>query len=374
MKNKAIVLAISGLIGTGYVIAAVYDSMNFNPSARALQPVPTGHIVGKDNSPDPEDKEFGTHMAGEDCGLCHTPGGKADPNNENKYVFTMAGTLYEDKAARKPLAGGEVILTDYSGKVISMTSNEAGNFWTYEPITSYPLAVAGHGTIHKLYTEDDAGNIIKLADPTDSRSWLYKVWVKKGDQVIQSPDFKPVGGSSDPGSRMGCAMHHAPSGSRGALWLSEKGTLASYPKKDLSFKKHVLPILMSKCASCHRPGATTTRAVMKSDVKPAFDLANLYDPDDGDAESTMYDFSGMHDLTAYEDQSITVGTGPTAVIWAKHGTGYYSKKDTNNPGMNALLIKTVKGGQEHAGGTFWTPDHPDYKAIRQWIAEGGLNN
>lgn len=372
MKNKAIVLAISGLIGTGSAIAALHD-VTFNPSARALQAVPTGHVVGKDNSPDPEDKEFGTHMAGEDCGLCHTPGGKADPNNENKYVFTMAGTLYEDKAARKPLAGGEVILTDYSGKVISMTSNEAGNFWTYEPIASYPLAVAGHGNVVKLYTETTVDNgdgttttTVTPAPETDSRSWLYKVWVKKGDQVIQSPDFKPVGGGSGTTPRMGCGMHHAPSGSRGALWLSEKGTLAAYPETGLSFKKHILPILMSKCASCHRPGATTTRAVMKSDIEPPFDLANPYNLEDTDTESTMYDFSGMHDLTAYEDQ----GTAP----WAKHGTGYYSKKDTDNPGMNALLIKTVKGGQDHAGGTFWAPDHPDYKAIRQWIAEGGLNN
>lgn len=371
MKSKVLVLAIPGLIYAGYAIAAiVYDKTNFNASARAFQPIPD-HIVGKDNSKEPN--EFGTHMAGEDCGLCHTPGGKADPDNKSKYVFTMAGTVYEDKAARKPLAGAEIVLTDYEGNVISMTSNEAGNFWTYAKIASYPLAVAGHGTIVKLYTENTVDNgdgttttTVTPASTTDSRSWIYKAWVKKGDQIIQSPDFKPVGGSSDPGSRMGCAMHHAPSGSRGALWLSERGTLASYPETGLSFKKHVLPILMSKCASCHRPGVTTTRAVMKSDIEPAFDVTNPYDPADMDTESTMYDFSGMHDLTAYGDS----GTAP----WAKHGTGYYSVKDTSNPDNNALLFKTRKGGQEHAGGTFWTQDHPDYKAIRQWIAEGGLNN
>ena len=28
----------------------------------------------------------------------------------------------------------------------------------------------------------------------------------------------------------------------------------------------------------------------------------------------------------------------------------------------------------HPGGTFWTSDDADYKAIRQWIAEGAQNN
>ena len=107
--------------------------------------------LGKDNSPG-----IGAHMAGEDCGICHRPNGKA-----SNHIFTMAGTLYEDKAGRRPLAGGEVILQDKDGNVISMTSNEIGNFWTYAPLASYPYAVAGHGTITKLYTENPDGTITR---------------------------------------------------------------------------------------------------------------------------------------------------------------------------------------------------------------------
>ena len=92
-------------------------------------------------------------------------------------------------------------------------------------------------------------------------------------------------------------MHHSPFGSRGALWGSRNGTVSSFPQAGLSFKKHILPILMSRCASCHLPGATTTRLVMKSDIDFQYP----------DPQSTQIDFSKAHDLTAYNDQAVTVG-------------------------------------------------------------------
>lgn len=355
MINKIFISLIVCMVIIGYAIhtkAIDYVFENFNPRDRQLQPMPAGNTPGKDNSNKAD--EYGTHMAGEDCGICHTPDGKA-PN----HVFTMAGTIYEDKAATKPLPGAEIVLQDKDGNVISMTSNEVGNFWTYAPVAAHPYSVAGHGTVTKLYTENSDGTITP-ADSNDSRTWLYKTWVKKDDQVIYMVTIAPVGGGSGATPRMSCSMHHSPLGSRGALWLSKKGTLSSYPATGLSFKKHILPILMSRCASCHRPGETKTRIVMKSDIDYQYP----------DISSTQVDFSYRCDMTSFDDQTVTV----SGTAWAKYGAVHYAKGYEANPDISPLLLKTRVGGQNHGGGQFWTSGDPDYKAIRQWIAEGALNN
>ena len=153
--------------------AGSYDSTNFTSAGRAFQPVPTGHIPGKDNG-----VGIGTHGVGEDCGICHRETNSTTPGKASKYLFTMAGTLYEDKGSTRPLKGGEVILQDINGKVISMTSNEVGNFWTYEPIGSNPQGVNGYSSTPPgyipLYTTDAP------APATDTRAWQYKTWVKNG--------------------------------------------------------------------------------------------------------------------------------------------------------------------------------------------------
>ena len=166
------VMVFSSLVTFDKSWAANYDSINFSADGRKWQPAPTGHTPGKDNG-----NGIGTHNTGEDCGICHTPNGKA-PNS----VFTMSGTLYVDRAGRKPLKGGEVILQDINGKVISMTSNEVGNFWTYEPIGGNPLTEVGHGAGYKMYSTDAQGNVVTYADTTYPQTWQYKTWVKNGDQ------------------------------------------------------------------------------------------------------------------------------------------------------------------------------------------------
>jgi len=173
--------------------AAEYDSSNFSSDGCKLQPAPSGHVPGKDNGPGK-----GTHNAGEECGACHRPNGKAS------VVFTMSGTLYEDRAGRKPLKDGEIILQDINDNVISMTSNEVGNFWTFAPIASNPYAVASHsGITHPLYHTDEMG--FHPADPNDTRSWQYKAWVKSADHVRPMITIAPVGGATDPNSRMSCS-------------------------------------------------------------------------------------------------------------------------------------------------------------------------
>jgi len=326
--------------------ADVYDASNFSSDGRKLQPVPTGHVPGKDNGPGK-----GTHNTGEDCGICHRPNGKSP------FVFTVSGTLYEDRAARRPLKGGEVILQDIDGNVISMTSNEVGNFWTYAEIASNPNAIASHGGVTgPLYSTDDQG--FHPADPEDSRTWQYKAWVKSGKHVRHMVTIAPVGGSTDPTSRMSCSMHHASMGNRGGLWGAGKSTLDSYPS-NISFKKHILPIFRNKCAPCHIPGETLTRIVTSSDFE-------------GDP-TTVLDYSKLLDLTSYDGSTVTVNN----VTWIKRGikdvtTGYQKKPDSS-----PVLLKTKKqpdGSISHPGGVFWSTSDADYRALRRWISKGAQNN
>ncbi len=334
MKNLLIICSLALIVAA---TTMVYNQDNFNPMGRMYQPAPEGHIVGKDNGPGQ-----GLHHPGEDCAGCHVMGGKAD-----QYQWTVAGTLYADRAGRTPLKGGEIILQDRDGNVISMTSNEVGNFWTTAPIASNPFAVSAHGnTMDILYVLDGQGNLVEPADPSDRRTWQYKAWVKKGYSVRPMLTIAPAGGST--GMPMSCGMHHGPQGSRGALWVSSGSCLNAYPEQDLSYRQHVYPILREKCSPCHIPGSTMTRLVTKSDL---------------DSPSTCFDFSSSLDLMTYE--------GSTVSGIAKRGIG--SVVDTAKPERSKVLNKTVPG-KLHGGGTFWKEGDPDYLALKQWIAEGAQNN
>jgi hypothetical protein len=327
--------------------AVVYDESNFSAAGRLLQPAPSGHTPGKDNGP-------GTgHNAGEDCGICHTPGGKA-----GNFLFTIGGTVYEDRTARKVLKGAEIILQDVKGNVISMTSNGSGNFWTFAPLASNPCTISSHGAIiDYLYTVVNNACVPTVA-PSDSRTWQYKTWVKYGGQVRHMATIAPIGGSGASSARMGCNMHHASMGSRGGLWGMKKDTLASYPASNLSFKKHILPIFRNKCAPCHIPGSTMTRNATRSDLDntaPGF--------------PTVIDFSKGQDLTSYAGSTV----GPDAKIGISSLTTVHQATPDSSP----VLLHTLNqpdGSVIHGGGGFWTPLDGDYKAIRQWIIEGAQNN
>lgn len=327
------------LSGTSGAVFAQYDSSNFSSDGRKLQPSPSGHVVGKDNGPGK-----GTHNSGEECGACHRPNGKAP------VAFTISGTLYEDRAGRKPLEGGEVILEDINGNVISMTSNEVGNFWTYAPIASNPYAVASHGGMMDM---------LYPADPNDTRSWQYKAWVKNGEHIRPMVTIAPVGGASDPNSRMSCSMHHGAMGSRGALWGSGKSTLRNYPRSHLSFKKHILPIFRNKCVPCHIPGETVTRMATQTDVEGN--------------PTTVVEYSKLLDLTSLSGSSVLVNN----VMWTKRGVGDMTVEYQDSPDTSPVLSKTIMQADSsiiHAGGAFWSASDADYKAVWKWIAEGAQNN
>ncbi len=335
MKKLALVFVLLSGIA---MAATMYDADNFSALGRLYQPKPAGYAVGKDNGPG-----RGMHHPGEDCARCHSMGLRAE-----SHLWTMAGTLFQDRVGSVPLKRGEVILQDRDGNVLSMTSNGSGNFWTTSPLASNPYTVVNHGSVtDTLYSYDSDGNFIP-ADPTDERTWLYKGWVGSGGAVRPMVTIAPVGSASGMSMRMSCSMHHAQMGSRGALWVASAPTLGDYPRTQLSYRKHIYPILRSKCSPCHIPGATITRLVTKSDL---------------DTPSTSLDYSSGLDLMTYEGSNVgnAVKKGVCAVV------------DPDHPEKSVLLIKTAKGGT-HGGGAFWDRKSPDYLALRQWISEGAMKN
>lgn len=335
--TKSVLLTMSAAMAMMIANTGMADApANFTADGMKWEPVPTGHAPGKDNGIETghsAGNEF--HFPGEDCGICHTPKGKA-----NDFVFSMAGTIYKDRAGREPLKGAEIILKDAAGKIISMTSNDAGNFYTYAPIASDPLAWRPART-----DEDLNDSAVKAAyekeNKENSATWRYKAWVAGNDMAIPMVTVAAVGSSSGL-PRMGCGMHHAPFNSRGALLVSGYPTLPSYPETGVSFKKHVMPILKNRCKSCHLPKA----------ANPTANEPN---------GRGSYDFSGSIDLSAYRKDPNSV-TGITEMV------------NISNPDSSKLLAATMYGAK-HAGGASWrNTNDPDYKAIRQWIAEGAKNN
>jgi len=331
-------LAIVGLsILSIAALTIVYNQSNFSAAGRMFQPPPEGHVVGKDNGPG-----LGMHHAGEECGQCHTMGGKAE-----NYLWTTAGTIYSDRAGREVLKGAEIILEDREGNVISLTSNEAGNFWTTTPIASNPYTVVEPST--KLYVLDAQGNLVQPADPDDPRTWLYKTWVRKGYSIRPMVTIGPAASTS--GMSMSCNMHHGVTGSsRGALWVSPPGKTppTSYPSTSLSYRRHINPIVRTNCSPCHIPGNTMTRVVTKTDL---------------DTPSTSIDYSAGLDLTVYG--------GSTASGVTKKGIGDIVDLDNAD---NSLLLRKPTSREQHAGGVFWDESAPEYLALRQWILEGAKDN
>jgi hypothetical protein len=160
-------------------------------------------------------------------------------------------------------------MEDREGNIISMTSNEVGNFWTKAQFASDPYTIGSyHGgpPFEPLYKEDAEGNLIQPADPNDSRTWKYKTWVRKGEMVRPMVMIPAVGGGAA-APYMSCNMHHGGVAHRsGALWVGKDPVLPSYPKSGLSYRKHIYPILRSNCSPCHVPGKTMTPVNTKTDL------------------------------------------------------------------------------------------------------------
>ena len=307
-----IIIATIALLGVS-VMSMGEEEDTFTPVGQKWAPVPTGHIVGKDN-----DEGFDTkalHFSGIDCGICHTTNGRA-----GNYVFSVSGTVFKDKTGKETLEEAEIILKDADGNIISMTSNSAGNFYTYAPVAFTPV-------------EDD--------DPDNPRNWRYKAWVKYGDTVRPMNYLAYIGSNRAP--RMSCNMHHG-SGirGRGTLSTGNFSTLPSFPRRNISFENHVRPILKNRCKACHMPASMhPVRSYYPNDPEP-------------------FDYSGGLDLSSYNKDPDNDKGVPEIV-------------NTVNPEFSLILSKTVTGST-HSGGAFWDPKDIEFRVIEQWIAEGAQNN
>jgi hypothetical protein len=352
MKSKLVIILLAVFCTAAFAI--VYNEMNFSAGGREYQPIPEGQTPGQDNGPG-----IGLHHSGEDCGRCHRIGGRAE-----SYLWTMSGTIYSDRYAGAALKGAEIVMEDYKGNVISMTSNRAGNFWTRSEVASDPYTVStyhGHEPLTPLYTLKPDGTLDKPADPNNPSTWHYKTWVRKGSSVRPMLTIGGVGGNATM-NRMTCNMHHAGLGSRGALWVAAAPTLPSYPPAGLNYRKHIYPILRSKCSPCHIPGSTVTSRNTRSDYEgkpfPAVEYS-------GGLDLMTYEGSEVP-APIYDAEGHQVGTQ----MIKKAGVLSVVKATPNEAEQSTLLQKTVRGGQPHAGGTLWNQRSPDYLALRQWISEG----
>jgi hypothetical protein len=72
-----------------------------------------------------------TMNPGWDCMYCHYSEG-----NAHRRPWTVAGTVFKEEVPGSDagLVGAEVLLTDATGKKITLVTNEAGNFYTGEDI------------------------------------------------------------------------------------------------------------------------------------------------------------------------------------------------------------------------------------------------
>ncbi|MFQ5589331.1 MAG: hypothetical protein ACE5F7_10880, partial [Nitrospiria bacterium] len=268
-----------------------------------------------------------------DCLRCHKAGEKAE-----SVPFSMAGTVYKDNLGSEPIAGAEVVILDANGKVISMTTNAAGNFMTQVEIAD--------------------------ANPDPAKvDRYYKTWVLGPDGTVL-PMLTMTSHS--------CNMHHNPFNRRGALWA---GSWSAAPDAaaatTVSFKKHVLPIFAAKCAPCHVP----TDGILKDR------LGNVYPAGHSkEGKPLEYDYTAGFDLLRYEailDDSTGTVVSKTAPV---SGRKFFNLTDDPATAKDEredslMLVEMLAPETAHAGGTIAVDKNdPDYKTLLRWIKEGAHND
>ncbi len=304
----------------------------FTSSDYLYEPVPAARSKGADNYTPTGSTVHGAnefHYTGKDCLRCHAEGQKAQA-----VPFSMAGTVYKDILGTEPLAGAEVVILDSTGKVISMTTNAAGNFMTQTEIAD--------------------------ADPSPTvTNRMYKTWVLGPDGKIL-PMVTMTSGS--------CNMHHTPFNRRGAMWAGSWSAAApdaaqAIAANDTSFQfsytKHVAPIFAAKCVPCHVPAPDAEK--------------NIKEPLKG--TTAVYDYTGGFDLVQY-DSFIDDEASPIESKTAPSGRKYVILEDDaatahDDREDSLILAKMLAPETGHGGGKLAASrNDPDYQTILRWIQQG----
>ncbi len=113
----------------------------------------TCNTANEDCAPGTCGGEGGTMLPGADCLACHKVGGanEAPP-------FGIGGTVFTDIFGTSGASGVTVRVTDATGKVVELTSNSVGNFYTTQTVTP-PLTaeVEVGGNVRAMATQPDTG-------------------------------------------------------------------------------------------------------------------------------------------------------------------------------------------------------------------------
>lgn len=301
----------------------------FTASDYLHEEVPVRATIGSDNyaptgSTIKGANEF--HYTGKDCLRCHVEGQKAGAK-----PFTMAGTVYKDILGTEPLAGAEVVILDSTGKVISMTTNAAGNFMTNTEIAD--------------------------ADPSLTvTNRMYKTWIL-GPDGKRLPMVTMTSGS--------CNMHHTPFNRRGAMWAGKwSASPDAAAATTVEYTKHVAPIFAAKCVPCHVPAPDAEKNIKEPLKRTA---AMTADP--------VYDYTGGFDLVQY-DSFIDDEVNPIESKTAPSGRKYVMLTDdpatTHNEVEDSLILAKMLSPETGHGGGKLAADRndPDYQTILRWLQQG----
>jgi hypothetical protein len=107
-------------------------------------------------------------LPGANCMNCHVAGKLEDktgsgwtkrgPLEDDELFFTIAGTAFADRYGSGAASGATVRVTDSQGKVVTLTSNAAGNFYSTEPVVP-PLTaeIERNGQVRSMGSQATTG-------------------------------------------------------------------------------------------------------------------------------------------------------------------------------------------------------------------------